>query len=223
MTKQLPQLDNLKKQSKPSAEFEKVLWAKLSNAYDHQYPSMIFCIRHRFAVPLAVLCLFALTGVGSYAYGSPAVTEDHVLFPIKDGMEHMQEWMHRSPEERAEFHSRMIERRIEEGEFLIHHNEVSLPHIERIDESFEEAIASLEGASADDPARDEVMRRLRTHQARYEFLLMQSIEMETEDLTPDELRNVLLDFRVHIGESDLTEEEKSSLLNRHDRQRELTQ
>ena len=210
MKNQLPQLNKLKKQSKPSAEFEKVLWAKLSDAYDHQYPSMIFCIRHRIAVPIAVLCLFAMTGVGSYAYGSPAVTEEHVLFPVKQGMEQVQECTHRSPGGRAEFFTRMTERRLEEGEFLFEHNEVSLPHVERIDASFDQAVTSITDTPEDYPSREQMINRLRTHQARYEYLLMQTIELESEDTTPEELRNVLLDFRVRIDESGLNGPRESS-------------
>ena len=218
MTKKSPELNSLKKQSKPSAEFKKVLWAELSNEFDHRYPSMIHRIRHRFALPTAVLCLFLLTGVGSYAYGSPAGAEDHILFPIKDGMETVEGWTHRSAHGRAEFHERMTERRIEEGEFKIEHDKVSLPHIERINQSFQRTLSTLDESGDDYELRDEMLLRMRTHHARYEFILTESIENETEASVPDELRNVLLDLRVHIDESDLTEEEKSSLL-RHQRRR----
>lgn len=217
MKKHIPQLNSLKQRSAPSSEFKKELWAELSNSYDHQYPSMIFCLRHRVAVPIAVLCLFALTGVGSYAYGSPAVNEDHMLFGVKAGMEWVQGWIHRSPDSRAEFHMRLMERRIEEGEYLLEQNAISLPHIERIDASFEQAVTSVSDTPADHPTREEMLRRLQLQQARFEYILMESIEQETESSTPEALRNVLLDFRVHIDESGLTDEEKSSLLNRHNR------
>lgn len=207
----IPQLNKLKRQADPDADFEKVLWAELSDAYNQSYPSMVFCFRHRLAAPVVVLCIFVLTGVGSYAYASPAVMEDHVLFPLKDGMEWVQGVAARSPEWRAGFHTRMMERRIEEGEFLINHNTVSLPHIERIDASFEQALSSVELTDEQHALRQEMLNRLRTGRVRYESILTQSIEQERETPRPDELRNVLLDLRVHIDESGLRDDEKRAL------------
>jgi len=207
----IPQLKELKDHSKPAEDFEKVLWAELSDSYDRKYPSMVFCLRHRFTVPVVVLCLFVMTGVGSYAYASPSVTQEHVLFPVKDGMEWMQEVVTRSPSGRAGFHTRMMERRIEEGEYLINHNTVSLPHIERIDASFAQALSALEGTDQEDEAREEMLNRLRTGRVRYEFILTESIEHERETPRPEELRNVLLDLRVHIDESGLSDDEKRAL------------
>jgi len=208
----IQQLSALKESAAPEADFEKVLWAELSDTYDRTYPSMVFCLRHRLAVPVIVLCVFVLTGVGSYTYASPAITEDHMLFPVKDRMEWVQGVVVHSPEGRASFHTRMMERRIEEGEFLIHHEMVSFPHIERIDASFEQALSSLASTQEDNDVRQEMLNRLRTGRVRYELLLTQSIEQEREMPRPEALRNVLLDLRVQIDESGLRDDEKRALI-----------
>ena len=163
---------------------------------------------------MAAVALVVVLGTGSYAYASPTVNEEHALFPIKNGIEQIEMFVHRSPESAARFHARMTDRRIDEGELMLHVENVSDMHVERIENAFSQTLEHLEGVESDEPDREMLIRQMHTQHIRFEHLITTSAERRTEEVSEvDALRNVLLDFRVQISESDLTEDEKRALLN----------
>lgn len=113
------QLNQLKNQSKPDKSFRSNLWVELSNEFDQTYASPAPRRRRiAFASAALVIVLFT-TGTGVYAYESPEVIDGHPLHFMKTSIETIEEQFARSPESRAEFHDRMVERREQELEQLI--------------------------------------------------------------------------------------------------------
>ncbi len=107
------ELRKVKKSSAPTSAFKRELWLKLQpNAVMHHRR-----LHLRLAlVPVFALMLFLSLGVGTYAYASPAVSEGHPLFKLKQGLEKLERPLHRSPEARAEFEERVRSRRRAEME-----------------------------------------------------------------------------------------------------------
>ncbi len=56
------------------------------------------------------------TGTGVYAYGSPDVVDGHPLHFVKSGIERVEGTIMVTPAMKAKFHSKMMSRRLDEGE-----------------------------------------------------------------------------------------------------------
>ncbi len=99
----------------PDREFKAVLFKKLDIIWDDTYN-----VKHvwyhtawfKHAAGFAVVVLIAGNlGTGVYAYTNPEVTAGSVLFPIKEGLENIEEKIQITPEAKAKFYLKKIERR----------------------------------------------------------------------------------------------------------------
>jgi len=109
------------------------------------------------AVGMASLLVVFGTGTSVYAYDSPDVSDGHPLYPIKQGLERIEERFAATPETRAEFHAKMMERRIAEAE--------------RLDQTQEQIPKILESAAAElDLSVEELKTDLREPERRQELL-----------------------------------------------------
>ncbi|MFC1748436.1 DUF5667 domain-containing protein [Pseudomonadota bacterium] len=84
-------------------------------------------------------------GVGSYAYASDEVTEGTPLYPIKIGLEKIEEILPRSPEDKPKFYTKMAGRRMAEAEHIARrmHNIENLEAYEK--EVLEKTLQHMEG------------------------------------------------------------------------------
>lgn len=171
-------LKQLKKDSSPQSEFKKSLWVRLDLEFDMLNPQSAMTWRQVLAVPLVVFLLFMTTGTGVYAYSSSNVVDGDKLFTVKRGIEVAEKVLYRSPESKAIYRAKMMERRIDEGEILILRLQISPAQAERLQRQFED----FEGKN-------------HLSSDRREFV-----------------RNKMINLRVHITESDLTEDEKRAIL-----------
>lgn len=220
MTSPEKQLKKLRKESAPRKEFKKELWSELDLTWKKEYPAMRFSWIRAFAVPLAALALFVTMGTGVYAYSSPEVTEDTPLYPVKRGIESVEERFHRSSKAQAHFHARMVERRINEGEVMLRRGHISRAQLleiaNELDYTIEDFITAKEDPASRQEIEQNILNHMDTQSNRYRFLLERSFESREimEDTQPNQtLRNKLRDIRVRINESDLTEEEKHALFD----------
>jgi hypothetical protein len=102
------ELRKVKKSASPSPAFKRALWSKLQSdaVINHRRLHLRLVL-----VPVFAFVLFMSLGVGTYAYASPAVSEGHPLFRLKQGLEELERPFHRSPEGRAAFEERLKNRR----------------------------------------------------------------------------------------------------------------
>ena len=117
------QLRKLQKRTAPKPEFKRDLWATLEHEYEDAYGPLPSArpvrLMYRLAtVGVAVVVIFVATGTGVYAYNSPGVSDGHVLYPIKQGIEQVECGVLRDPERRATCHARMMQRRLDEAEVV---------------------------------------------------------------------------------------------------------
>ncbi|MDG1949271.1 MAG: hypothetical protein P8J32_00400 [bacterium] len=186
------QLKKLRRQARPSRPFKSTLLKQLSEEFEEVYPAHCHHRRMRFAtVGMTSLVVVFMMGTGVYAYESPAVTEGHPLHFLKDGIENVQEGFARTPEERAEFHTRMMERRLEEGERQLPHKPHGVPPtLEEASAHFERVIEVLEQEVEDEELRAQMIEELSIRNARYQHLYSRVVDDgESGELEP---------LRVHV-------------------------
>lgn len=225
MTTPEKQLKKMRKASKPETTFKKELWSELNVAFDKEYPAMRISWTRLVAVPMAALVLFVTMGTGVYAYSSPEVNEQSALYPVKRGIESVEERFRRSPKARALFHARMAERRIAEGESLLRSGHLSKQQLIEIAEQLGYTLEDLNEAKANPELRqeikadleEEILERIKAQSARYRHLIERARELKQQN--PDapvingEIRNKIQEIRVHIDESSLDTEQKESLID----------
>lgn len=197
------QLKKTRKAIVPSAVFRAQLLSELSLAYDQEHGcprprSFLF----RFAtVGLTSLVLVFTMGAGVYAYESPEVTEGHPLHFMKSGVERIQEGVSRSPEARTRFHARMMERRLEEGEYLLSHRPQDVPpSLDAAADQFENSIQALGNGVDDAEMRNAFIEVLSVRRARY-------VELSSRVSTTEEESGKFDRLRMRIEGHGLSEEE----------------
>lgn len=114
-------LKNLARIATPDSKFKKELWLTLDNKAKELYSGVKFGFFNRPAFKYAIIplvVLFSILGTGAYAYESPSITEDHPLYSVKQGIEIVESKFKFSAESKAEFHLKMMERRLAENKKL---------------------------------------------------------------------------------------------------------
>ena len=110
----------LKREMGLNQAFKSSLRKDLNKAWEAKYgraPWYQMSLAH----PSAVLSLFALFLTGGsavYAYSNPAVTEGTAFYPVKKAMETVEEAVKVTPEAKAKFYLKKIERRETERQVL---------------------------------------------------------------------------------------------------------
>lgn len=123
-------LFKLKLTASPSRQFKAALRTRLQAAAAEQFNESSFAswtrpTWQRALAPISV-ALIALFSVSSYAYASPAVGEDSLLYPVKTNLERAESLFHRSPEAKAKFAARLVARRFAEATYGIDQLESSV-------------------------------------------------------------------------------------------------
>ncbi len=118
----------------PEAKFKRDLWKNLADAWDAKYKvnySWYQTPVFRWVTAGVVgVVLAGSFGTGAYAYVSPEVTEGTALYLLKQGLEKVEEIIKVTPEAKAKFLLRKIERREAEKAVL----ERRQQKIERVEE-----------------------------------------------------------------------------------------
>lgn len=213
------QLKDLRKQSAPAREFKKGLWRDLDVAWAAEYPSSVGIRWTRIVVvPVAALALFVTMGTGVYAYSSAEVTADSALYPVKRGIESVEERFPRSPGAQSAFHVRMTERRVAEGEVMLERGRMTPQHLILIAQELDLTVEDLIIANEDPEIREEihqrVIDRLAVQNERYGELLQRGTELIVEDQTEQrvQLRDQLRQTRTRIQQADFTPDQRQALI-----------
>jgi hypothetical protein len=218
MKKLESQLKELKTGSEASKDFNVALWSELEREFEKTYPSTLMFWRRAFILPLAVMVIFVSTGTGVYAYASPSVTQNHGLYPVKRGIESMEGFLPRSNRGSVEFHIRMMDRRIAEGEFLQGRHELHVEVLVEVTDEFYTVVRKIEAIDENDELRVLIIDRVERQTADYGDLVDAIIEERYEDIEEHRefIRNNFDGVRVYISESQLSDGEKEILLYRLD-------
>ncbi|KKW45069.1 MAG: hypothetical protein UY95_C0008G0006 [Parcubacteria group bacterium GW2011_GWA2_56_7] len=153
-------VSHLREKSEPRKGFREALWKTL----EADLPRTEYSWQRLTLAPTAAVILLALMGVGTYAYASPEVTDEHLLYPIKTRLESVERRLPRHEKARAEFETRMLHRRLDEAEVLHAHDALRERHLERVEDALRRSGRSLE----DLPNHAEVKARMRLHmQSRF--------------------------------------------------------
>lgn len=130
----------------PNKYFLRRLQSQLSTAWDEKNPgrnSWIVAPRFKFAsVATAAILIACLVGTGVYAYNSPAVTEGTILYPLKQGLEKVEEITKTTPEAKVKFYLKKIERREAEKAVLVRRQQ----KLDKIDAQISRVAQKLETA-----------------------------------------------------------------------------
>ncbi len=112
----------MKRNLSPDNDFKAGLLQKLNLTLDTAYSvkySWYQTVWFKHTAGFASVILVASSlGTGTFAYTSPEVTEGTPLYPVKQQLENIEEQVQISPQAKAEFYLKKIERREEEKIFL---------------------------------------------------------------------------------------------------------
>jgi hypothetical protein len=113
----------LRKTSKPRSSFKRELNSKLSDKFDEIYGEQTFFQKIIWArttrVLLASSLSLSMVGTSAYAYNSPQVTEGSILYPVKIGIEKVEEQTKVTTVAKVKFLIKQAERRDAEREVLV--------------------------------------------------------------------------------------------------------
>jgi len=143
------------------------------------------------AAGIASLLVVFGTGTSVYAYSSPDVSDGHPLYPIKHGIEQIQERLALNPNQRAAFHADMMQRRMAEAERLDQTKEEIPKILESAAAELDLSVGELKADLRDPEQRNEVIDKLSETNERYADVLSRVPKaMDRPEMTgrPDGLR-----------------------------------
>jgi len=116
-------LKKYQKQLNPDPKFKKELWQRLESKMQTEKLSIFAWYQQRWfrysAVMAVVVLVIGSGSTGAYAYVSPQVHEGSVLYPVKQTLEKIEEKIKRSPEAKAKFYIKQVNKREAEMKVMI--------------------------------------------------------------------------------------------------------
>jgi len=171
-----------KRDLSPSRQFRRALKIKLDQAISEKYPECNFWYRSRVfkysMIALLVVFFLGSSGIGAYAYSSPEVTEGGVLYPVKKVLENIEARTKRSPEAKARFNLKQIQRREAEKQVLEKkpRKEVQLRQLEDRISKNEEELEKINRELTTSTVKEQVQKRLQKKEEK----LKEKIEKQQE-------------------------------------------
>lgn len=159
------QLKRLRREATPSNAYKDALLRRILGS-----PAP----RHAFrfaAVGIASVALIFGTGTGVYAYDSPKVVDGHPLYFVKQGLETVEGQFATTPEARARYHARMMERRMAEAEAFVAEQERVGQLLQSASDELDRSVDELILAPNDPVMRRAVIQYLSEQNARYEQVM----------------------------------------------------
>lgn len=131
------------------------MWYKLSERYEALYGEEKkpgFWLRPVFRYALAPICLVLLLGLGTgaYAYNSPGVNEHHPLYALKKGIEKVEKSLVSSPEKKAAYNLKQMQRRLAEIERLQVKNQSFEATLTAYNQAQEAGLAAAEAVTSNE-------------------------------------------------------------------------
>lgn len=120
----------------PTRSFKNELLLKLNL---EQKPYHLRLYSWRMATVMVFLLLLTFS-IGTFAYASPNITEGNILYPLKQKIEDVEEYVKVSPEAKAKFYAKKIKKREVEREIA----EKKGKSLERINKQIKDIEKNLE-------------------------------------------------------------------------------
>jgi hypothetical protein len=177
--------------------FKVKTWWKLQRRYKKLYGHHhgFFTIQKTIAMGFASIFIFT-SATGAYAYTSPSVTDGTVLYPVKRVIEKAEERFQKTDEERAEFHAKMMDRRIAEAEILERRGKKNVETLDEMSNNFYEIVRRAN--RLEEVKRDKMLEKIN-------FKLR---ERERERVKAEKLRMKIMGHREFV-EMELGKREKA--------------
>lgn len=181
----------MRREAAPTEEFKAELLTRIMGA---PAPRSVF----RFAaVGVASFTLVFGMGTGVYAYESPDVVDGHPLYPIKQGMETVEGRFAETPDQRAEFHLKMMRRRVTEAERLDAQREKITEILESATEELELSANELDDPTRDPARREKILNGLSETSERYETMHRRvPVDAQRPLRSPEAMRERLRSLRA---------------------------
>lgn len=151
----------------PTAIFKRGLARRLSDEWARRYGSAVLWYRtnaFKWSLSVAAMLMIFVAGTSAYAYTDPGVSDGNILYPIKHGIEKVAEKMQKTPEQKATFYLKQLERRKEEAALLAADHkdtEAVSKHIDQIENKIQKTEPQLaESADEDSSVWQEVENHL---------------------------------------------------------------
>ena len=188
MKKLKKQLVQLRKKSAPADGFKSALWAELDYEFDKLYPRPSFSFAKFIMVPATSMAVMALLGAGTFAYASPSVNSNHVLYPAKITLEKVEGIFYHSPEAKKKYFAKILDRRVAETQLLIEQTkQYAYVDLDYISEEYGKAL--MAGEKSDNAS--EAIAYLQTSNVRYLHVMREVIIDEIDSLTAEEVVGVI--------------------------------
>ncbi|OGL95949.1 hypothetical protein A2348_01560 [Candidatus Uhrbacteria bacterium RIFOXYB12_FULL_58_10] len=156
----------LRKEADPSNAFKDALLLRIVGS---PAPRMAF----RFAVVGAcVIILVFGMGTGAYAYGSPDVVEGHPFYFLKQGLENAEERLATTPDARAQYHAKMMTRRMSEAERIAENQQKVGALLENAATELDLSVEEIQSNLKNSQNRRMLIERLDEQNDRYENMMM---------------------------------------------------
>ncbi len=127
----------MKRSLSPSSAFKKELLQHLGKSFENVALPVVFWYQTtfwRYSVA-GFLGVVIMGSTGVYAYASPNVSEGTVLYPLKEQIENIEEKLQTTPEKKAKFYLKKVERREAELKVLSAKKTANYNTIKKIEET----------------------------------------------------------------------------------------
>ncbi|MBU1907462.1 hypothetical protein KKD71_04990, partial [Patescibacteria group bacterium] len=155
-------------------------------------------------VGVIVFVLLVGTGTGVYAYESPQVAEGHALYPMKQGIERVEGWFAMKPEGKAEYHMKMMGRRLDEAEM----HEPTETMLEYAAAELGMSVEQLKSEMFDPSKRDAIVEQLISQNERFEEIFA---NMPPPPMPFEGMREKLRYFHEQVDEGQFSEDQRERL------------
>lgn len=130
------QLWKIKRSLSPSSAFKKKLFERLSESFENATLIVPWYQKTFWRYSMAGFMGVVIVGsTGVYAYASPNVSEGAVLYPLKEQIENIEEKLQTTPEKKAQFYLKKVERREAELKVLSAKKIASRNTVKKIEEA----------------------------------------------------------------------------------------
>jgi hypothetical protein len=211
----------LKKSIDPSAQFKLNLRNEINKAWNAKYGEIPWytIAGVRPAIGFALIILLLAGSGGAYAYSNSEVTEGTILYPLKQVIETFEEATKVTPEAKAQFYLKKIERREAEREILkkkygVTKTEKQIKHENKNGQTDEINVSSTVGS----PAETEKEEIRKTEQSIEQT--EQELEQSGKILEESGSQNVQLRAEIKERLNRRMENRKKQLENKIEQQKE---
>lgn len=162
--------------------------------------------RFRMAISTSAVVLVVVVSVPVYAYASEAVSEGHLLYTIKKGVENIELALKTSDEGKAKTYAKFSERRLEEAAYLAQVSEENEEQVKTIIEEAlvngrksQEALIRIENIEVQEKTKEDIQEKKQAQQKKLEEIA-QKFGLDEDEATIDAVALALEEVKLPPGQ-----------------------